>query len=397
MKKISGERNLYFSGKGFFSYPEVYGETEAGDIKIARSVNNNDSITISIHRCLNFKGAVTINEETSLLKIKKAFGESDIITGDEPFDNAFLIQADNPYVAHAILTEDVRTILLSMIQFSDFELTGSYLQYNIPFRDIQRIEDLKNPIDTGNSLYGELLHDENQAPIIRCKKRLLDNILHDSVAEVRRKNIIMAGAHLKTDAAVRDSLYQAMTGDPDFRNRYEAALLLRETGLEYMMEMLDTGIDDTLKYDIVCAFRKQHYIKSIPHLKKICGEQAPSVRNAIIETLLALEIKPDLPFYAEYLQFMEQKACLTLISLYEAEGDIASVEYLYKISEEGRNSTIRNAAHHAMAMIQSRLGQGDKGWLSIAEMKDYDGALSIDNNPSSESSHDVKRKPGNNS
>jgi len=397
MKKISGERKLYFSGKGFFSYPEVHGETEAGDIKIARSVNNNDHITISIHRSLNFKGAVTINEETSLLKIKKAFGESDIIIGDEIFDNAFLIQADHPYVVHAILTDEIREILLSMIKFIDLELTDSCLQYNIPFHEIQTVADLTGPIDTGNSLYKKLLHDENQAPIIRCKKRLLNNILNDPIAEVRRKNIRMAGVHLKKDAAVRDSLFQAMTGDPDFRNRYEAALLLSEPGLEYMMEMLDTGIDDTLRCDIVYEFRKKNYIKSIPHLKKICGEQAPSVRNAIIEALLALEIKPDLSFYAEYLQFMEQEACLTLITLYEAEGDIASVEYLYKISEEGRNSTIRNAAHHAMATIQSRLGQGDKGWLSIAEMKGYDGALSIDNNPTSESSHDVKRKPGNNS
>jgi hypothetical protein len=382
MEIISGERNLFLTGKGFFSYPELHGETEAGYVKITKSVSDNDGMTITIIRSLNFKGAITINEETPLLKIKKVLGESDILTGDTPFDEAFLIQAHKPYVAHAILTEKVREILFSLTKFNDLELTNLYLQYSVPLRDIQAVEDLTGPLDTGNSLYMALLHDGNQSPIIRCKKRLLNNILHDPVAEVRRKNIIMAGAHLKTDTEVRGSLLKAMTGDPDFRNRYEAALLLGETGLDYMMEMLEKNIDDTLKCDIVRSLREEKHIKSITYLKKFCPEQAPSVRDEIIKTLLVLEKKPDLPFYARYLQFMEQNACLSLLALYEAEGDLASVEHLYRISKESSNSTLRNAAHHAMTMIQSRLGEGDKGWLSVVDSQKYDGALSINNGPS---------------
>lgn len=389
MKKISGKRNLYFSGKGFFSYPELHGEMEETHVRISRSVSNNDSMTITFTRSLNLKGTVSINEETSLLKIKKALGESDIITGDTSFDNAFLIQADNPYVAHAILTEEIREILFSMIKFTDLELTDSYLQYNIPFHEIQTVADLTGPIDTGNSLYEKLLHDENQASIIRCKKRLLDNILHDSVAEVRRNNIIMAGVHLKKDAAVTETLVNAMTHDADYRNRYEAALLLNETGIDYMMEMIEKGIDDTLKCDIVRSLRNGYYTKSIPRLKKICREQTHSVKNEIIKTLLELEKKPDLPFYAEYLPFMEQKTCLSLLKSYEAEGDIASVEYLYKISKESDNSALRSAAHHAMTAIQSRLGDGDKGWLSIEGMNSYEGALSI-NNTTAENTPGIK-------
>lgn len=388
MKEISGERNLFLTGKGFFSYPELHGETEAGYVKIAKSVRDNDCMTITIIRSLNFKGAITINEETPLLKIKKALGESDILTGDKPFDDAFLVQANKPYVAHAILTEEIRKILFSMITFNDLELTNLQLQYSIPLRDIQTAADLADPLDIGNSLYIALLYDENQAPIVRCKKRLLNNILHDPVAEVRRKNITMAGAHLKTDTAVRDSLLQAMAGDPDFRNRYEAALLLGETGLDYMMEMLEKNIDHTLKCDIVHSFREEKYKKSITRLKKFCPEQAPSVRDEIIKTLLALEKKPDLHFYAGYLQFMEQHTCMSLLPLYEAEGDIASVEHLYKISKESNNSALRNAAHHAMTTIQSRLGlDGDNGWLSIADSQKYDGALSIDNDPPEKSSN----------
>ena len=57
-------------------------------------------------------------------------------------------------------------------------------------------------------------------------------------------------------------------------------------------------------------------------------------------------------------------------------GTIESMEKLHNLSKKGSGSKIREEATAAMGQIQSRLGV-DGGWLSVAELGETDGALSV--------------------
>jgi len=382
MRILSRKRNFFCKRKGLFKYPFVYGEISIGDIQIYKSNEKND-IILEIKSSLMLKGNLSLQEETSFFKIKKAFGTEDILIGDDDFDKAFLIQAEKNFIAYAILSCDVRKKLLSMIKQYSFELTDSYFKCHFSSDEIQSYKDLDNIIILVVSLYDDLLSDLSRHPILRYKKRLIHNILNDPLSSVRENNILAIGSHLRIDDEVDEALTTVMNHDNEAVNRLRAAQLLKSKGLQYMELLLQQKINDELKCEIIQYFHKMMYRESILLLKKICNIQSDFVKREIVIALLSLEVELDLSFYAPYLNFINHDKSLSLLKLFGEKGTLDTVEFIYMIGKVHGDNDIRNEANRAIAMIQSRLGSGDRGWVSIQDNDIETGSLSFDNSPES--------------
>ena len=61
-------------------------------------------------------------------------------------------------------------------------------------------------------------------------------------------------------------------------------------------------------------------------------------------------------------------------------GGVEAVEMLYEIGKASMSPGVRRAAKEAIAKIQARLGDVEKGWLSPVQLQELDGALSSPGN-----------------
>ncbi|MCP4134466.1 MAG: hypothetical protein GY754_26065 [bacterium] len=74
-------------------------------------------------------------------------------------------------------------------------------------------------------------------------------------------------------------------------------------------------------------------------------------------------------------------------------GGIEQIEELHTLGKKSLNPIIKTAVRETIQQIQSRLGDVEKGWLSVEELTETDGGLSMANEAEKGSLSIHKKKP----
>ncbi len=83
------------------------------------------------------------------------------------------------------------------------------------------------------------------------------------------------------------------------------------------------------------------------------------------------------PFLIKELEKNESQYRNYLIEALGNCGRVNAVEKLLEIGKSTLNPLLRSSVKEAIIKIQSRLGNADKGWLSVTQLDEIDGALSL--------------------
>jgi hypothetical protein len=169
--------------------------------------------------------------------------------------------------------------------------------------------------------------------------------------------------------------------DPHIEVQVEAARYLGDRGMNHLLGIFESRNASTnirLLIDIVQIFKENDFRKSIPVLKKVyLSDRGDALKIAILQALAAFGDEGHSFLLAELDKDHPPGLCIAVIEALGTWGRVEAVEKLCRIEELTLYSSVRQAATQAIARIQSRLGNVEKGWLSMAKFKDVDGALSV--------------------
>jgi hypothetical protein len=89
--------------------------------------------------------SLSIDREGVLSRVARAIGIEDVETGDEAFDRAFKVRAEDPAAARDLLTPDLRAFLLSVDDRWSFEIRAGWLlcwAKQLPVRELGDLHDV---------------------------------------------------------------------------------------------------------------------------------------------------------------------------------------------------------------------------------------------------------------
>ncbi|MCP4132006.1 MAG: HEAT repeat domain-containing protein [bacterium] len=307
-------------------------------------------------------------------KMKTFFGKRGVKTGDKEFDDKMLIAAENPSIVKTILHEELREQILSLAcGVTSFELKKDSIRIVLEFHEIFDCTVLPEIMRAMSSI----LMGVNDS--IFLKKRLIENFYEEEDWHARLNTVKMLSYHFFRDDDTKLVLNDSLRDEHPEIN-IEAAKYLKEKGLKFLVSMLESFEDksDPLIPEIIRILAEKKYKQSIPCLKALFDEPKSDIVQ--IEILSAFRDFGDEKlntFLLEKLHIKEYKIFSLVIEALGTCGNLDAVEPLYEMTKYSSDSPVREAAKKAIGLIQSRHGQGDKGWLSMTELSETDGALSI--------------------
>ncbi len=376
-KSISKAFNLKFTRGGIRGLPRLNGTINDMHVIIdtCNDINNQKQIMLLVY----FYSQIDDDFE---IQIKNPSGNtvppgntSVIKTGDDAFDKRMRTAASSFHIIAAMLTEHVRkNILYLASECTDLHITKTSIRLNMPVSWVQKSKRLVHCLKTSLSLAKELAHCEDY------RKRIIDNISGCDEPKVKLRNIHALVAGFGIDQDIRKLLRKTMRDD-EIAIRIESASHLGKEGCKYLTEILIEGSSvptDKLKILIVKILKERRYTGAVLALIDII--EKTSNRDLITGVLEAFEAIGD-----------ERVSTLLMVRLNDEDSDIrllairalascgtvSAVEPLHKLAGDTLNPMVRIATLKAIERIQSRLGNVERGWLSVAELSDREGALSM--------------------
>ncbi|MCP4132005.1 MAG: HEAT repeat domain-containing protein [bacterium] len=332
------------------------------------------SIMVRLEHHHNMESSFQVSMESMFSQAKEAFGKGDYKIGDNKFDDKMLIAARNPYFITALLNKELREKILSLTSVTG-ELVLSENSFYIT-KNLYEITHVQLFISYIRTMV-IILKDITGKPSI--KKRLINNIRLEQDWNVRFKNIQMLVSHFPMDWEIEETLSESLD-DESLEIRFESAKHLKTEGMKHLLSMLDSlgSKNHPLQTDIIKVLAENNYTQSIPLLKVLFTQSGNySVQKEILAAFKTFEDETLNEFLREQLKIIDFETRILVIEALGTCGNLDAIEPLYSIAQSSSDSQVREAVKKAIGLIQSRLGQGDKGWLSMTELWETDGALSI--------------------
>ncbi|HNR87971.1 MAG TPA: hypothetical protein PKM65_06495 [Spirochaetota bacterium] len=322
-------------------------------------------------------GPFSVSRETVLSNSKRLIGKGDYQTGDVRFDRTFLISSDHPVVLPALLNAAVRKNLLKL-NSSAYALSLSNKQFmaELP-RPSKFGKAIRNAFETMASIIDDI------ASPASIRDRLVSSILHDPVAAVRRNCLEALIANVPIDTFIRDVLEKAVK-DLSIGVKIAAVRALKGQHLGELERVLKerTKLTDAERLELLSVLNDNRY--DIP-VRTLIALAAQTREMTVVKEILRSCAIPNsdklYPFLMRYLDQRDAKANTEMIRHLGSVGTAETVEKLYLLGKKSINPFVRRAVQDAIAAIQARLGDVERGWLSTAVPAETEGALSIPDGP----------------
>ncbi len=321
-------------------------------------------------------GFMKIYRESTFNQLQRKIGIDDFMIGDEAFDRAILLQTTRPYAMTALLSPVVRKSILNLSPLSNyFEISNSWFKVSMNDGDAFNSQDLIVAIRSVATISRELTTRKD------VKKMLAGNIISEPLPAVCLKNIEMAVTRFPVDEELAQAL-ETRLDDPDLVIQIESARHLKEPGMRHLSSLLETStwMDSTVQALIISILGNNSHKASIPIFLDIYSQT--DNRTVRIEILKAFRIFSDgalSPMLIDQLSSGDPDIVIHAIEALGTCGTVDAVEPLHAVFTKSSQPDYINAAQHAVASIQARLGNVERGWLSNAEYRDKEGALSTVN------------------
>ena len=324
------------------------------------------------HRVPNIH-VLCISKETTLFRIEKKMKGEDILTGDAQFDSAMKIGGDDPVAVRSLLNNGVRKNVLELFKSSmDFVVTGDRIGMVI-----DGVISEKLAVKAVDLLCTMLEVSDSMTAPGSVAARLMSMLEMDNEPEVKILCLRDLSQMKYDNGLIRAAITRALD-DHHPAVRYEAARCLGAEGIDRMMSFLKIrSFPDELKCETLDALAEAGRTISVPVLKRLFDESgAPELRIRIIDTMMKAGDALPRDFIEKCLYFREKDVVLRAIQALGDCGTVESVEKLCVLEKSSRNAETRSAARESIARIQSRLEPGDRGWLSVSELREGECMLS---------------------
>jgi len=324
---------------------------------------------LSVEQKLPISGSLSIKRETVVSTLKKDLGINDLLLGDKIFDDKMHVETTEPSWLAAVLNNENRILVVDLSEKTEkFSITRSFVKINLTQygTSADRLTDrVKKAIKLSQALSVK----------DTVKKMLIHNLYYDQEEGVRLNNLKMLAARFPRSRELTRIYHDAME-DPCVEIQIEAAIQLKEKGMARLLAILKNK--ETFDAErIISVFRDNRYRKSIPVLKEIYDERNDAdMRISILKAFRTIGDDKLGSFLAGKLNEPDNAVLVQILRTLGTCGSVNEIERIHGLAKTARQSKVREEARNAMAIIQNRLG-GDKGWLSVVEHAEADGALSM--------------------
>jgi hypothetical protein len=324
----------------------------------------------------------------------------DIQIHDGPFDRAVRVRGDERIV-FALLTRENRAKLAYFVGKRGGVIESGVVQISVP-ESIEKAAELQSLIEDVLDVARRL-----SLPVSDVRQRLAGNVTGTDRVSIRLKNLELLQQHYGTQEIARQTSLEALE-DGRSEIRLQAAFFLQE--LETITEIAATEAEpvDARIRAIRFLIKNAPSDNVPPLLEELLDSLAPTVRKEAITGLGELGHRPAVgklcslattedPETAAALcsalaKIGDSAAEPALLTLLEREdkrqkiaavdalghlGSATSVEPLMKLTGHLLSPDLSRAAKEAIAKIQSRLNDAEAGRLTLAELTEREGALSL--------------------
>jgi len=374
------------------------------------SVNRVSFLGFELDYQSTIPGDIYISKENFRDKFNHLVGKQDIQTGDPDFDDEMSLLATPLYLIPALMDEKTRRLILRLVdRGQQIEITQIKVKCLIKKTLFPDMDEWKEIVDLLRSISSKLARKRTLA------YRFAENILKDPLEEVRINNIKALTQFAPNAADTLETLRQALS-DPCARVRIEAAKYLGDEGCAHLATMIarDRENLETLRLiEIIEGLNQKQPAKYLELLKELYGMQRIDInplRMMILEHYKKKGNESLQSFLLEQLGKERGDLDVYIIEALGTCGTVESVEKLLEYSDSTWDREIRRTTKEAVAAIQARLGNVEKGWLTIPKTGKSAGGLSITNNagagalsqsnpnnPSEKENEDESPIPGNRS
>jgi len=360
-----------------------YGETEWEFPNGSADVQDSTPI-VEIQSPRGIASMLTIRPETFgfTKRLEKLLDGCDIRTGDGDFDSLFWIGGTiAPCVA--VLDQETRAWLMRFSgerhadpawRIARWSIEDGVLrfQWALPWEDTpeQAADFLKNVVDG----YRHLFRPGSAV------EHLIHNLDADKDARVRLRNLELL-LQQPPEVAITEAVRRA-TRDPDPTVRLTAAEQLSDEVFDVLSEIALNH--PQLSARAVRSLGKLGSPSVASVLVKVLESDPPPLSETLRAAAEALEAAPSpaaIPALVTALETADESVRIAVIRAIGASGGVSEVALLHPMTEAGNSSGIRRAALAAIRSIQSRLGDVEKGWLSVSAASADEGALSLSEGP----------------
>jgi hypothetical protein len=374
LKEVAESLGLRFQQGGFWDDPEISGKFEGCQISV-QTITKDKKDFVQVTARKNIPGYIHVTRETVFTKMQRLVGIKDVETGDEGFDHDILLEPDELSNLVAFMDHETRRLLMVLSRDSGyFEINNSSALAGFEKPRSLKTGRVKRYI----SLVVEITRGFSKP--VSIEERFAENIKTDPVPQVRINNIRAVTSYF-TGKSKRDSFLREALDNSFIEVQVEAAKHLGKEGLAHLVKILADkarSLNRDLAIDIVDTLKKDNYNKSIPVLKKVYHtDRGDTLKKAVLQ---AFTVFADTSLHSFLLTELERESSALTSNIVEALGtcgQVEAVERLYKIGKSRFSPVIRSTVKEAIARIQSRLGDVEKGWLSVSQLQDAEGALSL--------------------
>ena len=315
-----------------------------------------------------------ITLETTGSKLKKGFGIEDCLTGDSNFDQKMLLLGNNEMELHSLLSHSVRKMIHYLtINSDEFVINSNYVSATKYFKRKKFYNSVNEYVHSIVSFCKNLEFSSDY------KIQIIKNTRTEKNSSVQKRNIEILATHFDNNKEVRD-IFKRLLGDPGTSVQITAAKNIPDTGMAHLVSLLQKKdyISDEDLIEIIQSLNYYQYSKSVKAMEKAYKKtDSIAAKREILLALKKFQKESSSPFLIDELPKADPDLAVNLIEALGACGTVKAVEILHRYSKNTYGALIMNAVNKAIAQIQSRLGDVDKGWLSVEPISETDGALSI--------------------
>ncbi len=356
---------------------EVKGMVDGFSMRVYRHTffeRENQAVTICFSFVFNgFKGQLKVVPENFPLLESRLMGKTDLELKDDRFDSAAWVTGRNVHSVRALLNHETRDALRRLIgscyqnmfslqsgKLEMYQLAYTYRTAEDIAAEIRKIIRLGQLLTRGRSEVKMLRENYLDEPDTDCRAIYLESLA------------AVSGELPEDDEIAQDALRS-----PNPRLVFQAIKAMGSAGEKHMPLLFETA-DAPLAAKILEYVNVNKTQGAAQRAISLCEKVRDlSVRSVVVQFLASIKDQASRKFLQSELAAEKHypedylKACIKALG---ACGTRESIAFLHSV----REGMPRRDIDAAIASIQSRLGTGESGWLSIQEAKAEDGALSLD-------------------
>jgi hypothetical protein len=374
-RDLAGQTHLKLIKGSLIFFPKLYGTIDTFGFSIEKYEGEEvqKSLMISTRFFLHIPGELFVNKGYAFSRLV-SIRPRDIQAGDNEFDDLLFVDASEPYVATAYLNSVIRRLSKKLAASgTSINISKFGISLIMPFSEIHQPRKIVRCVEDMVSLCKELNREQD------IRKRLMENIDADEIPEVRLRNIRALTAHFALDDKIFALLRKTMR-DEMIEIQVESAAHLGVEGTVHLADILRKGgaVSGVMKLQIVNILKEHGYRESAPVLMNLYRDtKNPDLMIAVLDAFFVFGDERVGPLLMEQLDAENADVRMHAVRALETCGTVEAVERLLKLADDSLSPFVKNATHKSVERIQSRLGNVEKGWLSMPESQGKQGALSM--------------------